>query len=179
MKIAMSIAIALLAFAPAGDLELGKPVGDIAFGKDSLAALTKEGKVVAVYFWSSDCPYGPPNYENIKKVDATFADNAKVKVVIVSSFGEPEAKATAWAKDAGIKSSFLFDGDKKYAKHFNPKKVNATFVIDAKGNLFYRGGISVNEYKDNLLLEAIKAALDGKEAPKSDQKFEGCGIRAS
>ena len=111
MKVAMTIAMALLALAPAADLELGKPVGDVALGKDSLAALTKDGKVVAVYFWSSDCPYGPPNFDNIKKVDATFADNAKVKVVIVSSFGEPEAKANAWAKDAGIKSTFLYDSE--------------------------------------------------------------------
>ena len=177
MKVAMTIAMALLAMAPARDLELGKPVGDVALGKDTLAALTKDGKVVAVYFWSSDCPYGPPNFENIKKVDATYADSAKVKVVLVSSFGEPEAKATAWAKDAGIKGSFLYDSDKHLAKFFNPRKVNATFVIDQKGNLFYRGGIA-NDH-ENLLLEAIKAALDGKEAPKSDQKFEGCGIRAS
>lgn len=177
MKVAMTIAMALLAMAPAADLELGKPVGDVALGKDSLAALTKEGKVVAVYFWSSDCPYGPPNFENIKKVDATFADNPKVKVVVVSSFGEPEAKASAWAKDNGIKGAFLYDSDKHLAKHFNPKKVNATFVIDAKGNLFYRGGIAND--KENLLLEAIKAALEGKPAPASDQKFEGCGIRAS
>jgi peroxiredoxin len=177
MKIAMTIAMALLALAPAADLELGKPVGDVALGKDSLAALTKEGKVVAVYFWSSDCPYGPPNYENIKKADSTFADNAKVKIVLVSSFGEPEAKGVAWAKDSGIKSPMLFDGDKKLAKHFNPRKVNATFVIDAKGNLVYRGGIAND--KENLLIEAIKAALDGKAAPASDQKFEGCGIRAS
>jgi len=177
MKLAMTIAMALLALAPAADLELGKPVGDVALGKDSLAALTKEGKVVAVYFWSSDCPYGPPNYENIKKADSTFADNAKVKIVLVSSFGEPEAKGVAWAKDSGIKSPMLFDGDKKLAKHFNPRKVNATFVIDAKGNLIYRGGIAND--KENLLIEAIKAALDGKAAPASDQKFEGCGIRAS
>ena len=127
MKIAM-MAIALLALAPVGDLEVGKPVGDIAFGKDSLAALNKDGKVVAVYFWSSDCPYGPPNYENIKKADAEFKGNDKVKIVLVSSFGEPEAKGSAWAKDAGIASPMLFDGDKKYAKHFNPRKVNATFA---------------------------------------------------
>ena len=177
MKVAMMIAVALLAFAPAADLELGKPVSDISLGSDSLAALTKEGKVVAVYFWSCDCPYGPPNYGNIKAAADKFADNAKVKIVIVSSFGEPEAKAVAWAKDSGIKGSFLYDGDKHLAKHFNPKKVNATFVIDAKGNLFYRGGIANDS--QNLLLDAIKAALDGKEAPKSDQKFEGCGIRAS
>lgn len=177
MKIALSIAIALLAFAPAGDLEVGKPVGDIAFGKDSLAGLTKEGKVVAVYFWSSDCPYGPPMYDSIKKADAEFKGNDKVKIVLISSFGEPEAKGVAWAKDAGIASALIHDTDKKYAKHFNPKKVNATFVIDAKGNLVYRGGLAND--KQNLLIDAIKAALEGKAAPASDQKFEGCGIRAS
>ncbi|HLY10452.1 MAG TPA: redoxin domain-containing protein [Planctomycetota bacterium] len=177
MKVAMTIAMSLMALAPAADLELGKPAGDVALGKDTLAGLTKEGKVVAVYFWSADCPYGPPNFENIQKVDSTYAGNAKVKVVIVSSFGEPEAKATAWAKDSGIKGSFLYDGDKHLAKFFNPKKVNATFVFDAKGNLFYRGGIS-NE-KENLLLQAIQAALEGKAAPASDQKFQGCGISAS
>jgi thiol-disulfide isomerase/thioredoxin len=203
VKIVLSMAMALLALAPAHGqtvepLSSGQrpPLARVVIVQDPQAldafkprlekvramvsrALTKEGKVVAVYFWSSDCPYGPPNFENIKKVDATFADSAKVKLVIVSSFGEPEAKASAWAKDAGIKSSFLYDSDKKLAKHFNPRKVNATFVIDAKGNLFYRGGISINDYKENLLLEAIKAALDGKPAPASDQKFEGCGIRAS
>src|SRR5260221_14709774 len=96
MKVAM-MAMALLALAPAADLELGKPVGDVALGKDSLAALTKEGKVVAVYFWSSDCPYGPPNYENIKKVHATYADNTKVKDVLGPPFREPAAKSGARA----------------------------------------------------------------------------------
>lgn len=176
MKLALSIAM-LLALAPAGDLEVGKPVGDVTLGKDSLAALAKEGKVVAVYFWSSDCPYGPPMYESIKKADAEFKGNDKVKIILVSSFGEPEAKGQAWAKDSGIASPLIHDGDKKLAKFFTPKKVNATFVIDAKGNLVYRGGLAND--KQNLLIDAIKAALEGKEAPKSDQKFEGCGIRAS
>src|SRR6185436_537463 len=170
MKIALAIATALLMAAPAADLELGKPVADITMGKDSLAALTKEGKVVAVYFWSCDCPYGPPNYTNIKEATDKFADNAKVKIICVSSFGEPEAKGTAWAKDTGLKAPLVYDEAKAIAKHFHPKRVNATFVIDAKGNLFYRGGIA-NE-SSNLLIEAINAALEGKEAPKSDQKFQ-------
>ncbi len=176
MKVAMAIAVVLLAFAPAADLKIGEPVSDVTLGKDSLAALTKEGKVVAVYFWSCDCPYGPPNYANIKAADDKFAGNDKVKIVIVSSSGEPEAKGTAWVKDQGLKSPFLYDGERKIAKHFTPKKVNATFVIDAKGNLVYRGGIA-NE-KGNLLIEAINAALEGKPAPASDQKFDGCGIRS-
>ncbi|HXX93616.1 MAG TPA: redoxin domain-containing protein [Planctomycetota bacterium] len=174
MQIAIVAAMAALAFAPAADLKIGEPVSDIALGKDSLAALSKEGKVVAVYFWSCDCPYGPPNYPNIKAAADKFADNAKVKIIVVSSSGEPEAKGVAWSKDIGLKAAFVYDEGKKIAKHFTPKKVNATFVIDAKGHLVYRGGIADGE--TNLLIEAINAALEGKEAPKSDQKFQGCGI---
>ena len=188
MKVAMMIAVALLAAAPAGDLKIGEPVSDVTIGKDSLAALTKEGKVVAVYFWSQDCPYGPPLNHRLKAADDKFAGNEKVKIFLVSSFGEPEAKGTAWYKDSGLKSTFIFDEGKKLAKHFTPKQVNATFVIDAKGNLVYRGGIcddkvdgktkAVEKIADhNYLIEAINAALEGKAAPASDQKFQGCGIR--
>src|SRR5689334_19858375 len=92
MKIALTVAAALLAFAPASDLKVGEPVPDIALGKDGLAALTKQGKVVALYFWSSTCPYGPPNYPNIKDATDRFADHPKVKIFVVSSSGEPEAK---------------------------------------------------------------------------------------
>jgi hypothetical protein len=176
MKTVTMIAAAILAFAPAADLEIGKPVSDVPLGADSLAALTKEGKVVAVYFWSCDCPFGPPNYGNIKAAADKFADNPKVKIVVVSSSGEPEAKGAAWVKDLGIKAAFVHDGERKIAKHFMPRKVNATFVIDAKGNLVYRGGIAGE--KGNFLIEAIHAALEGKEAPRSDQKFEGCPIRS-
>ena len=188
MKVAMMIAVALLVSAPAADLKVGEQVPDVSIGKDSLAALTKEGKVVAVYFWSQDCPYGPPLAHRLKAADEKFAGNEKVKIFIVSSFGEPEAKGTAWYKDSGLKSPFVFDEGKKLAKHFTPKQVNATFVVDAKGNLVYRGGIcddkvdgktkAVEKIADrNYLIEAINAALEGKAAPASDQKFQGCGIR--
>ncbi|RPH51404.1 MAG: hypothetical protein EHM91_01150 [Planctomycetota bacterium] len=184
MKIATMMVMALLA----GDLKIGDPVPDVALGKDSLAALTKEGKVVAVYFWSQDCPYGPPLHYRLKEADDKFAGNATVKIFLVSSFGEPEAKGIAWHKDSGLKSAFVFDEGKKIAKHLATRQVNAAFVIDAKGNLVYRGGIcddavdgtskAVTKIADrNYLIEAINAALEGKAAPASDRKFQGCGIR--
>jgi peroxiredoxin len=176
MKVAIWIAVSLAAFAPGADLRLGEPVPDLALGKDSLAALSKDGKVVAVYFWSCDCPYGPPNYPNIKAATDKFADNAKVKIYVVSSSGEPEAKGVEWAKDSGLKGTFVYDEDRRIAKHFAPRKVNATFVIDAKGNLVYRGGIAND--KTNLLIDALNAVLENKTLPASDQKFEGCGIRS-
>ena len=99
-----------------------------------------------------------------------------MKIFVVSSSGEPEAKGVAWAKDSGLKGAFVYDEGKKIAKHFAPRKVNATFVIDAKGNLAYRGGIATD--KTNLLIDAINAVLEGKTLPASDQKFEGCGFKS-
>jgi peroxiredoxin len=178
------IAAALLA----GDLKVGEPVPDVAIGKDTLAALAKEGKAVAVYFWSHDCPFGPPLHFRLKEADGKFSGNGKVKIVLVSSFGEPEAKGMDWLKDNGLKAAFVYDEDRKIAKHLGVRQVNSVLVIDAKGTLVYRGGISddkvdvntkaVEKIGDrNYLIEAIQAALDRKPAPPSDQKFQGCGIR--
>ncbi len=176
MKIALAIATALLLAAPAADLEIGKPVADVTMGKDSLAALTKDGKVVAVYFWSMECPYGPPNFPKLKEATDKFAGNEKVKIIAISSFSkDAEPVGEAWAKDTSLKAPMVYDKGGAIAKHFHPKQVNATFVMDAKGNLFYRGGIANDT--NNFLIEAINAALEGKEAPKSDVKFQGCGIR--
>ena len=188
MKIATMTAAVLLMSAHAADLKIGERVPDVALGKDTLAALTKAGRVVAVFFWSQDCPYGPPLHHRLKEADDKFAGNEKVNLILVSSFGEPEAKGIAWHKDSGLRSAFVYDENKKIAKHLATRQVNAAFVIDAKGNLFYRGGISddavdgktkaVEKIADrNYLIEAINAALEGKAAPASDQKFQGCGIR--
>lgn len=169
MKIALAIAtLALLA--PVGGLEVGKPVPDVKIGADSLAALAKEGKVVAVYFWSQDCPFGPPMFGKLKDVTAKYAGNDKVKFIAVAAFGEPKAKAEAWAKDNELKAPLYFDEGKAVAKHFGASKVNFTYVIDAKGTLVYRGGLEP-------VGDAIEAALTGKEAPKSDAPFKGCPIK--
>jgi hypothetical protein len=172
----------------AGDLKIGEPVPDIAIGKETLAALTKDGKAVAVHFWSQDCPYGPPLHHRLKEADDRFSGNGKVRIFLVSSFGEPEDKGIAWHKDSGLRMTFVYDEGKKLARHLGARQVNGVFVIDAKGNLIYRGGLSddaidsttkaVTRTGDhNYLIEAIQAALDGKPAPPSDRKFQGCGIR--
>jgi thiol-disulfide isomerase/thioredoxin len=176
MKTALGFAVALALLAPAGELELNKPVPDVALGKDlKLSSLTKEGKVVAVYFWSSDCPFGPPMFNKIKEVSAKYAENGKVAFLCISSFGEPADKGNAWAKDVSLKTPFIYDDGRAIAKHFNATKVNATFVIDAKGNLVYRGGFVTKE--SDTVVEAINAALEGKAAPKSDGAFQGCKIK--
>jgi peroxiredoxin len=172
MKFAMAVALGMAILAPRAGVELGKETGDCALGKEmSLAALKKEGKVVAVYFWSQDCPFGPPQFSRLKETAAKFAGDKKVQVVAVSAFGEPSDKAVAWAKDNDLKCPMVFDEGKVIARFFGARKVNSTYVIDAKGVLVYRGGFEP-------IQEAIQAAVEGKDAPKSDGEFKGCPIKS-
>ena len=170
MKAVLAVSAMLALLAPAADLEVGKPVPDVKLGDKSLAELTKAGKVVAVYFWSQDCPYGPPQFARLKETAAKYAANEKVAFISVAAFGEKEEKVAAWAKDNELKSPLVFDTGRAIAKHFGARKVNYTYVIDAKGNLVYRGGFEP-------VGEAIEAALNGTAAPKSDAAFQGCGIK--
>jgi thiol-disulfide isomerase/thioredoxin len=169
MKLALAL-VTLALVAPAGNLEVGKPVPDVKLGKESLAELTKAGKVVAVYFWSEKCPFGPPMFKTLKEVATKYAGNEKVKIVAVAAFGEPKDAVEAWAKENKLEAPLIYDDGKAVAKHFGAGKVNFSFVIDAKGTLVYRGGLEPME-------DAIEAALSGKAAPKSDLPFQGCRIK--
>ena len=168
MKCILGAAAALILLASPAKLEVGQPVPDVKIGGRSLSELS--GKVVCVYFWSQDCPFGPPMFDTVNALSSKYAHNEKVAFISVASFGEAEAKVSAWAKDSGFKTPLVHDGDRAVARHFGAGKVNATYVIDAKGVLVYRGGLEPAG-------EAIEAALAGKPAPKSDAPFKGCRIK--
>ena len=179
--LAVGIVLALACSAPVNDLEIGKEVADIAFkpleGKEiKLADFKKtdksEGKVVVIYFWSCDCPSGKPLLPKAKEIAEKYAgDKSKVQFIAISSFGEKSDKVAKFCKDNEIKYLLCYDEGKKIAKHFGAKKVNTTFVIDQTGKLVYRGGLVTG--KSDTSVDAVNAALEGKEAPKSDQDFAG------
>lgn len=172
MKVAMGLAV-LLAFAPAGDLTIGGDVPDIALksldGKEAKLADLKT-KVVAIVSWSSDCPSGKPTIARSTAVAKEFADNDKVAFYAVSSYGDKEEKLKTLIKELEIKYPIVCDSDKSIAKTLGARQVNSAYVIK-EGKLFWRGGVTKNGKDD--FAAAIKAALDGKEAPASDKKFGG------
>jgi peroxiredoxin len=173
MKVAVVLALAAL-LVPQG-LEVGKDVPDLKLksvdGKEcSVANLSKEGKVIAIVSWSVDCPSGKPCIPRATEVAKKFADNSKVVFVGISSYGDSEDKIKSYAKDQGIGYPIVCDSDRSLGKALGAKKVNSAYVIK-DGKLFWRGGIT-KDGKDPLA-DAIQAALDGKPAPASDNKFAG------
>ena len=191
MRLAATMLIGALALAaaPRAELKLGEVVPDATLkgydGKefklsDFRADPEKktEGQVVVVYFQSEKCPAAIPAAE-IKKVSDAWNDpKSGVKFIAVYAYGhDTEKKIGEYISANGLAYSNVWDTEKKLKTHFGAKQVNTTFVLDKAGKLIYRGAFgTINRAKEvqkTTVVDAVKAAKEGTEAPKSDGKFAG------
>ncbi len=173
------VAVAVLSATGAGDdLKLGEVVSDVAMktfdGKEfKLADFRGEkGLPTVVYFYSEHCPVKLPP-ESVRKVaDKYLAEDSKVKFIYVFSDHKDTLDGVkAFCEKNGVKGTLVWDGDRTIAHHFGAKKVNTTHVLNAKGELKYRGAFQSK--KDVFVEQAITAVQEGKDAPASDGKFAG------
>jgi peroxiredoxin len=184
------LSLLVMAAAPRAELKLGEVVPDISFtaydekeyklSDFRVNAKNKnKGQVVVVYFQSKACPFAidpavvnkiiePFNDpKNGVKFISVWTDKWDQKKVIEKYIAKHEMKYTC-----------AFDKpERKLRDHFGAKQVNATFVMDMTGKLIYRGGLAEMEGTrkviKNTVIEAVKAAKSGTEAPRSDRDFEG------
>ena len=184
------LSLLVLAAAPRDGLKLGEVVPDITFTaydekeyklsdfRENKEKKT-EGQVVVVYFQSKACPFAiDPAVVN--KIVEPFNDpKSGVKFISVWTDKWDKKKVIEkYIEKHEMKYTCVFDKpERKLRDHFGAEKVNHTFVMDKTGKLIYRGGLAemkgIKKVIKDTLAEAVKAAKDGKEAPKSDRDFEG------
>ncbi|MBI4565942.1 MAG: redoxin domain-containing protein [Planctomycetes bacterium] len=192
MRTASVVIVGLFALAAVHQdgLKLGEPVPDVAMkgsdGKEvklsdyrSNADKKTEGQVVVIYFGSATCPGAIPASE-IKRVSDPWNDSKSgVKFIAIYVCGHD--KDTEKVIEKYIKSNepaftTVMDTDKKLRDHFDATKVNMTYVLDKAGKLVYRGAfgtVKKKKIEKATVADAVQAAKEGKEAPKSDASFMG------
>lgn len=183
------VALLALAAAPADELKLGEVVPDATFkaydGKEyklsdyrANAEKKTEGQIVVVYFQSQKCPAAISPDVVAKITEPWNEAKAGVKVIAIYSYGHDTEKGIEKYIEANkLAYTCVWDAEKKFRDHFGAKQVNATFVLDKAGKLVYRGGFAVmqgtKKATKETVVEAVKAAQEGKDAPKSDARFAG------
>lgn len=189
LALVMVAGLCVAATAPRAELKLGEVVPDVTFkaydGKEyklsdfrANADKKTEGQVVVVYFNSEKCP-AQIKSDIIKKVSDPWNDpKAGVKFLAFHAYGhDTEARIKEFLSEKHFTFTSAWDTDKKLRDHFGARQVNQTFVLDRTGKLVYRGGFAQfnkgGEVTKNLVGEAVEAAKEGKEAPKSDGRFNG------
>jgi peroxiredoxin len=177
---------------PAPAAELGKAAPTFALkdlaGKEVKLADYK-GKIVVLEWFQPSCPVCQAQYKDegacrttsdrLTKdgivwllVNSTEANNADSKIEDNKKFFE----------NLKITRNVLMDTDGKTGMAYGARTTPHCFVIDAKGNLAYRGAIDNAMEKDakdkiNYVEAAVAELKAGKPVSHADTKSYGCGVK--
>lgn len=170
--------------APATEIKMQDVSGKQTTIKD---AAKKNG--VLVMFSCNTCPYVIKNEARTKEI-AAFATQNNYGVIIINSNearrGEEDSfeAMKAYAKKLGYTWNYVLDSKSEVANAFGATRTPEVFLIDANGNIIYKGAIDdspgdATKVTRNHLKEAITESAAGKEITVKESRSIGCTIKRS
>jgi hypothetical protein len=195
------LSIAVAGFVMASNLAIAEPVidqpapgftGKTADG--SAFDLSKfKGKTVVLEWTNHECPFVKKHYEsgNIPQLQKDAAAKGVVWAQIISSAPGKQGyvdgtTALKLNESRHAKPSYVvLDADGKIGKLYGAQTTPHFFIINAQGNLVYKGGIdSIPSAKKediatatNYVKEALAAVSSGKQVAQATTKPYGCSIK--
>jgi thiol-disulfide isomerase/thioredoxin len=160
----------------------------------SFAFKEARGKVVAIHFWSTTCPWEKAAEPKLMQLCKDLTGKDAIMVAINSNAGEIGERPDAAAFDAKDEAArpyanlrkkaeavqmnhrVLVDHGGTAARLLQAKSTPHCFVVDAKGVLVYSGALDDNgrgEPKQHYLRDAVDAALAGKKVEPATTKPYG------
>jgi peroxiredoxin len=140
-----------------------------------------KGKTVVLEWYNPGCPYVKKFYDVGAMQNAQKEAIGQGVVWLVINSGKHKLNDATGYYPATV----INDEDKSLARAYEAKVTPHCFVIDAKGNLAYKGAIdSIASVKSadiekatNYVAAAIKALKDGKAPEVTTSKPYGCGVK--
>ncbi|MGV3621065.1 MAG: redoxin family protein [Archangium sp.] len=188
--------IALVALPAFAGAELGKPAPDFTLkdldGKEVKLSSFK-GKTVVLEWFNPECPFVKNSHTKASLVDtAKRAQRNGVVWLAINSSAEGKQgngvdKNKAAVKTFSLENPVLLDESGVVGKAYGATNTPHMFVIDAKGNVVYRGAIDNSpdgegqSPQGGTLVNYVDAALAdvaaGKPVKTADTKAYGCGVK--
>jgi hypothetical protein len=193
-----AVTVGFLAAAPAAmaNAELNKPAPAFeAVGADGkpIKLDAYKGKTVVLEWTNHDCPYVKKHYEsgNIPSLQKDAASNGVVWLQVLSSAPGKQGQvdgATAQQLNASRKAApagAVLDPTGKIGKAYGAQTTPHIFIVNAAGQLVYKGGIDSIATADKAdlpkaekyVVEALAAVAAGKPVEKANTKPYGCSIK--
>jgi len=188
-------ATALILFAGsitvAKEAEVGKKAPDFSLtDTDGTTQTLKQyaGKVVVLEWFNPDCPFVKYHHGQAHTMDKVFA-KYKDKIVWLAINSSAEGKQgfglernKAARTEYGIEYPVLLDPSGQVGKTYGAKTTPHMFVINAQGNVVYRGAIDDNsslkgEAQVNYVDQALRELLADGKVTVADTKSYGCSVK--
>ena len=184
MRLLTSLLACFVALAASAAVEIGKPAPEFtAKDKDGKTVSLSDfkGKTVVLEWYNPGCPYVKKFYDVGAMQNAQKDAIAQGTVwLVINSGGHKLNEANGY-----YPGTVINDEGKSIARAYEAKVTPHCFVIDAKGNLAYKGAIdSIPSAKSadiekatNYVAVALKSLKDGKAPETTTTKPYGCGVK--
>lgn len=193
-----ALAVSILGAAPVAlaDAELNKAAPAFsAVGADGKPVKLDayKGKTVVLEWTNHECPYVKKHYEsgNIPNLQKDAAGKGVVWLQVVSSAPGKQGHvdgATAQRLNASRKAApagIVLDPDGKIGKMYGAKTTPHIFIVNAAGQLVYKGGIDSIPTTDkddlakaeNYVTAALTAISANKPVAKANTQPYGCAVK--
>ncbi len=196
VKAACAAGFLAVASGAIANAELNKPApGFSAVGADGKVVKLDayKGKTVVLEWTNHECPYVVKHYDsgNIPTLQKDAASKGVVWLQVVSSgpgkqgHVEGDAAQKLNAKRMAAPAGTVLDPDGKIGKLYGAQTTPHIFIVNAAGQLVYKGGIdSIPTTKkedlskaENYVVAALSAVSAGKPVEKANTKPYGCSIK--
>jgi len=136
-------------------------------------------KATVILFLSARCPCSNSHISEIKDLRKMYGQQIKF-VAIHSNQNESVAEAQKYFKEIDLGFPVISDEDALIADSFKAFKTPHAFLLDAQGNVIYRGGVSSSQhFSPNVkkyLRDVLSDVVNGQKVRMSESKSLGCVI---
>lgn len=137
------------------------------------------GKVVALIFWSAECPWSARADKGLKHMLETWGDEVVV-LPVASNANETEEEIRQAAAEREV-SPLILDPQQEIARLFDAKITPEVFVFDREGVLRYKGGFDNANFRNpeptrNYFWEAVEEVLAGERPSQTSRQAYGCTV---
>jgi peroxiredoxin len=192
----MSLLLAGMALPAADEPAVGQPAPDFST-VDSQGQMRHladyRGKVVVLEWTNADCPYTRKHYSsgNMQSLQSLARDHGVVWLTVISSAPGKQGYIDGRGADQltktrhAVPAAVLLDPSGSVGRLYHAKTTPHMFVIDAKGELRYMGGIDSIATPDvadigkaePYLKEAMLAVVDNQPVAHPETRAYGCSIK--
>jgi peroxiredoxin len=147
-----------------------------------------QGKIVVLEWFNYECPFSRYNYEKTtadNDLAAKYKDKNVVWLAINSTGHQTSEKNKEFAGQFKVNHPILDDSTGKVGRAYGAKTTPHIFIIDAAGNIVYKGAfdnapigkIHENEKYVNYVDKALDELTAGKPITTAQTKPYGCSVK--
>jgi peroxiredoxin len=146
--------------------------------KEEVIDVSKMEKPLVLIFISKDCPCSKGNLSYINELSKNYPEFKFLGVH--SKKGSTIDEVKNYLSDKNINFEVLADSGLSIASKFNALKTPHAFILNIKGEVIYKGGVSNSTFPENAKEFYLKNALEDlknhRSIAKNETKTLGCFI---